>query len=282
MPNDFVTRRLPSAYSRLRISAACAHLMRAVAISSLLAGMSTAALPADMPLKAKAPAVPAFSWTGCYVGVNAGGGSSGSNFATSVGAGTHLTDPGDLATVGASGTGSANGSSFIGGGQLGCNLQSGSFVFGVEGDGDYFRTSPTFTATGTLSTKDTFAITDAVTTDWLATMRPRFGIVSDRTLIFLTGGAAFTRATRAQSYTDTLGAAGSSSMSSSLVGWTAGAGVEYAWSDHWSIKAEYLFASFSSKSFLTGVVDTVGGTNLLHGAADLTIQTARAGLNYKF
>jgi outer membrane immunogenic protein len=168
------------------------------------------------------------------------------------------------------------------GGQLGCNLQSGLFAFGVEGDVDYFRTSPNVTTTGTLSTGDTFAITNALTTHGLATVRSRFGIVSDRTLIFLTGGAAFTRATLAQSYADTLGAAGSSSMSTSWIGWTAGAGVEYAWTDHWSIKGEYLFASFPSKTFLTGIADPAGGTNLLHGAADLTIQAVRLGLNYKF
>jgi outer membrane immunogenic protein len=282
MPDDIVTRRLPPAYCRSRILARNAVLAPTLAISSLFAITSTAVLAADMPLKAKAPAARAFSWTGCYVGVNAGGGSSGSNLTTSVDPGTHLTDPGDLATVGASGSNSINDSSFMGGGQLGCNLQSGSFVFGVEGDVDYFHTSPNVMTTGTLSTGDTFALTNAVTTNWLATVRPRFGIVSDRTLIYLTGGAAFTHVSFAQSYVDTLGGAGSSSTSTSLVGWTAGAGVEYAWSDHWSIKGEYLFASFPSKGFLTGIIDPNGGANLLHGAADLTIQSARLGLNYKF
>jgi len=284
MPSDIFIRRVsPShACSRPKVWYAC--LTPTIAMASLLTAASTAVLAADMPLKAplKAPAAQAYSWTGCYVGVNAGGAASGTNFSTRVDAGTHLTDPGDLAAVGASGTDSTNDSSFIGGGQLGCNLQSGSLVFGVEGDADYFHTSPNVTTTGTLSTEDTFAITNAMTTNWLATVRPRFGIVSNRTLIFLTGGAAFTRATLAQGYTDTLGAAGSSSMSSSLIGWTAGAGVEYAWSDHWSIKADYLFASFPSKSFQTGIVDPAGGTNLLHGAANLTVQTARLGLNYKF
>jgi outer membrane immunogenic protein len=239
---------------------------------------------ADLALKTKAPApaARAFNWTGCYVGVNAGGGASGSNFTTTVDSGTHLTDPGDLAAVSASGSNSINDSSFMGGGQLGCSLQTGSLVFGIEGDADYFRTSPNVTTTGTLSTGETYAVTNTVTTNGFATLRPRFGIASDRTFVFLTGGAAFTRATFTQGYTDTSGGAGSSSMSTSLVGWTAGAGVEYAWTDHWSLKGEYLFASFPTKSFVTGIADAAGGTNLLHGAADLTIQSARLGVNYKF
>jgi outer membrane immunogenic protein len=282
MLNDVVTRRLPPACYRPQNRASYAHLAPTIALVWLLTVSSAAVWAADMPLTSKAAVARPFSWTGCYIGVNAGGGAGGSNFTTSVGPGTHLTDPGDLAAVSASGTDSINDSGFMGGGQLGCNFQTGSFAFGLEGDVDYFRTSPNVTTTGTLSTGDTFAITNAVVTNGLATLRPRFGIVSDRTLIFLTGGAAFTRATFAHSYVDTLGAAGSSSMSSSLIGWTAGAGVEYAWSDHWSIKGEYLFASLPSKGFPTGIVDPAGGTNLLHSAADLAVQTARLGLNYKF
>jgi outer membrane immunogenic protein len=282
MLNDIVSRRLPPAYYRAQNHASYAHLAPSIALVSLLTVSSAAVWAADMPLKANVPVARPFSWTGCYIGVNAGGGASGSNFTTSVGAGTHLTDPGDLAAVSASGTDSINDSSFMGGGQLGCNFQTGLFAFGVEGDVDYFRTSPNVTTTGTLSTGDTFAITNAVTTNGLATLRPRFGIVSDRTFIFLTGGVAFTRATFTQSYSDTLGGAGSSSTTTSLTGWTAGAGVEYAWTDHWSIKGEYLFASFPSKGFLTTIVDPAGATNLVHGAADLTIQSVRLGLNYKF
>jgi outer membrane immunogenic protein len=281
MTNRIVTRRLPPAYCRARIPDWSVVLVPAVATASLLVATS-AASAADLALKAKAPAARAFNWTGCYAGVNAGGGASGSNFTTTVDSGTHLTDPGDLAAVSASGSNSINDSSFMGGGQLGCSLQTGSLVFGIEGDADYFRTSPNVTTTGTLSTGETYAVTNTVTTNGFATLRPRFGIASDRTFVFLTGGAAFTRATFTQGYTDTSGGAGSSSMSTSLVGWTAGAGVEYAWTDHWSLKGEYLFASFPTKSFVTGIADAAGGTNLLHGAADLTIQSARLGVNYKF
>jgi outer membrane immunogenic protein len=102
----------------------------AIAMASLLAITSTAVLAADMPVKA--PAAPAHNWTGCYVGVNGSGAASGSNFTGRVDPGSHLIDPGDLAAVGAAGTGSANQGGFVAGGQVGCNLQTGTLAFGVE------------------------------------------------------------------------------------------------------------------------------------------------------
>ena len=77
-------------------------------------------------------------------------------------------------------------------------------------------------------------------------------------------------------------AAGTATASRSLVGWTAGAGWEYAFADHWTVKAEYLFASFPTTS-ATGLITGPGGTsNTLHGSTDLVIQLVRAGVNFKF
>ena len=248
----------------------------------IFAGAATAA---DMPVKAAAAApTPAFNWTGCYVGINGGAAASGSSFTSTVNPGTHLTDPADLATVSAFGSGSANDLGFIGGGQAGCNLQTGTFVVGIEGDWDYFGSNPTFNnPNGTLTTGDTVSITQSLKTNSLATIRPRLGIVSDRTLIYVTGGAAFAKVSYTQSYADTLNnAVGASTSPTTLVGWTIGAGWEWAWTDHVTVKTEYLFAKFPTTSALGGILDNVGGTNVLHGSADLAIQTARLGLNYRF
>ncbi len=242
-----------------------------------------AAMAADMPMKAAA-AAPVFHWTGCYVGINGGGAASGSDFTSRVDPGTHLVDPADLATVNAFGTGSANDLGFIGGGQVGCNFQTGAFVAGIEGDWDYFGSKPTFNnPNGTLTTGDTVSITQSLKTSSLATIRPRLGIVSDRTLIYVTGGAAFAKVSYTQNYADTLNnAVGTATGSTTLVGWTVGAGWEWAWTDHVTVKTEYLFARFPTTNALGGILDTAGGANVLHGSSDLTIQTARLGLNYRF
>jgi opacity protein-like surface antigen len=47
-------------------------------------------------------------------------------------------------------------------------------------------------------------------------------------------------------------------------------------------KLEYLFASFPTRNAAGAIADSTGGTNPLHGSADLAIQTVRAGVNFKF
>jgi outer membrane immunogenic protein len=256
-------------------------------MSAALPGLALALVPfatataADLPTKA--PSAPAFSWTGCYIGINAGGGASGSNFTTGVDNGTHLT-PDDAATVSALGTGSGNDSNFLGGGQAGCNWQSGTLVYGFEADADYFKSNATFlNGTGTLSTGDTFAVAQSLTTNYLATLRPRLGVAADRSLFYVTGGAAFTRVSYVQTYADTLNSGtGTATGTNSLIGWTVGGGWEYAWTDHFTTNVEYLFAEFPTTNGVGRIVDTAGGANVLHGSADLVIQTVRLGLNYKF
>lgn len=256
------------------------HLCASFSAAALFV-IAQAATAADLPVKA--PPATAYNWSGCYVGVNAGGAASGSNITSRVDPGSHLTDPTDLATAGAVGTGSANDSNVIAGGQAGCNFQVASYVFGAEGDWDYFHSNPKFAdPNGTLSTGDTVTVAQSLKTNSLATIRPRFGIVSERTLLYVTGGAAFADVSYTQSYFDTIPGTGAASASKTLIGWTAGAGWEWAWTGNWSVKAEYLFAKFPAITALGAITDKAGGTNALHGSADLAIQTVRLGLNYKF
>jgi outer membrane immunogenic protein len=269
------------------------NLMPAVLGATLVFTLPlTAASAADLPTKAAAaPAPSTYNWGGCYLGLNAGVGGSGSNFTSSVGAGSHLSDA-DAASAGANGTGSNNATGFAGGGQAGCNWQSGTIVFGLEGDFDYLHSNPQFiNGTNTLSDGVTpFTVSQSLTTDFFATVRPRIGIAADRNLAYLTGGAAFSHVSYTQNYGDipsggavTSPGSGAVTGSKSLVGWTAGAGWEHAWADHWTFKIEYLYASFSGGIGVSGAItDTAGGANPLHGSADLTVQTLRAGVNYKF
>src|ERR1700757_4316599 len=106
-----------------------------VAIVALMALGTAAAQAADLPTRKEAPAPvfvpPPFTWTGFYVGLNAGGiWSSGSRSATLF-APAAFPFPVTADFPGGLGNGSAG---FIGGGQAGYNWQTGAFVFGVETD----------------------------------------------------------------------------------------------------------------------------------------------------
>ncbi len=271
MTNTLMTGRL----SANRIIPA----VRLFAAAIALAVGATAAMAADMPLKAAQ--APIYQWSGCYVGINGGGGASASNFSTNVGTGTYLTGT-DPATVDLDGGGSANDTRAIGGGQVGCNWQTNTVVFGLEGDFDYFHSNANFyNNTDTLAAGTAFTVGQSLTTNYLATVRPRIGIAADRNLAYITGGVAFTDASYTETYSDAAGGFGSASASKFLTGWTAGAGWEYAWTDHWTIKFEYLFASFPTTS-ASGLITGPGGSNPLSGSGDLVIQTARAGVNFKF
>ena len=269
-----------------RTSLLARRLILAAAVfagSLVLAFGSTTAGAADLALKA--PEAPAYQWSGCYVGLNFGDGSSGTNFSSSVAAGTHLLGA-DPAVVAASGGGGANGDRPLGGGQAGCNWQNGTLVLGLEGDLDYFHSNPGFSNnTNTLSDGVTpFTISQSLTTDYLATIRPRIGVAADRNLAYITGGVAFTRISYTESYTDgaTPPGAGTATASRSLVGWTAGAGWEYALNDHWTVRAEYLYAAFPKTSALGAITDAAGSSNALGRSSDVTIQLLRAGVNFKF
>ena len=254
-----------------------------VTTTMALACGSRAAIAADMPLKAAE--APAYRWSGCYAGINLGGGASGTNFTSTVDPGTHLLGA-DPALVAADGSGGVNADGLLAGGQAGCNWQTGTFVAGLEGDFDYFHSHPNFSNnTNTLSDGVTpFTISQSLTTDFLATVRPRIGIAADRNLVYITGGAAFTRVSYAESYVDGAAPSGAGTATASryLAGWTAGAGWEYAFAANRTVRAEYLYAAFPKTSALGAITDAGGGTNTLHGSSDLAIQLVRASVNFKF
>ena len=157
---------------------------------------------------------------------------------------------------------------------------------GIEGDFDYFHSNSSFfNDTNTLPVLGLpFGIGQQLTTNYLATVRPRIGIAADRNFGYITGGVAFTKANYTESYADanTPPATGAAAGSRSLTGWTAGAGWEYAWTDHWLLRVEYLYASFSTTSALGTITEPGTGTNVLHGSSDLVIQVIRAAANFKF
>ena len=117
--------------------------LRGVAVVALMAVGTVAAQAADLPTRKEAPAPvfvpPAFTWTGFYVGVNAGGVWSNGGTSTTVSAnGFPIGTISGVATLWPTffrvATSAAARPRFIGGGQAGYNWQTGAFVFGVETD----------------------------------------------------------------------------------------------------------------------------------------------------
>jgi outer membrane immunogenic protein len=202
--------------------------MKKILLSSVaLLGLATGALAADLPSRrAPAPmiaAVPVFTWTGFYVGVNAGYGWNDSG-------------DGDLVFEGATIVGdSDDDGGFIGGGQIGYNYQIGSFVVGLEGDIQYADFGGVNYDFGPLG------IYENDNDDWFGTVRARAGVAFDRALIYATGGFAFT---------------------DNRNGWTVGGGVEYAFTNNLSAKIEGLYVNLEEDDFTyAGTTFSTGETD---------------------
>jgi outer membrane immunogenic protein len=232
---------------------------------------------------------PPKTWTGFYVGVNAGVAWTDSDFGLDLDPGTNpIHSPGYAAVVVAAGPGSANDTVFTGGGQIGFNFQSGGLVFGLEGDFNSLRAGNSRRITGIDITQPTYPFTHAesATTDWLATIRPRIGFLADpSTFIYVTGGLALTEIKYTYAYREPKdGVTADASGSEIKAGWTVGGGGEWAIDGHWSLKAEYLYAEFDdvTESARLFYAPNPSGNSVINTSADLTVQTARAGLNYRF
>lgn len=140
-------------------------------------------------------------------------------------------------------------SGIAGGGQLGYNWQLGQFVFGLETD---IQAS---------AADDTFA-PYKFSNPWFGTLRARIGYAINNVMLYGTGGLA---------YGELKGEFFGLEEDKTLVGWTAGAGIEYGFTQNWSAKLEYLYMDLASRTYsITGV------DNGLHSSF------LRLGVNYHF
>jgi outer membrane immunogenic protein len=117
--------------------------------------------------------------------------------------------------------------------------------------------------------------------DWLASARARLGyLVTPNVMAYATGGAAWARIDYAASSTDTVAYFANAALSRTATGYTAGGGLEWAMTDNWSVRAEYLYYRFTGGP---AVVAPAGG--LLPSGfswSNPTVSVARAGVSYKF
>jgi outer membrane immunogenic protein len=172
--------------------------------------------------------------------------------------------------------------SFIGGVQAGYNWQAGPVVLGIETDFNSLRLRPSQgPATFPFGSPGTFTVTQNVDTTWLFTARPRLGFASNNVMIYATGGVAITDVSYSETIIDNVtgNASDRASFSKTKTGWTAGGGIEFAFADNWSARAEYLHAEFGGGAVSTA--NNVGEINV-HGFSKLSVDMARAALNYRF
>jgi opacity protein-like surface antigen len=223
-----------------------------IAAVVLLAGSSAHAADTAGPVKA-ARLARSYSWTGFYVGGHIGAGFSYRDWTLREGA---TAEAGDVAMLG---------------GQIGYNYQIGRWVVGVEGDA----------AWGNL--KDESVCPDGVNAcwtrqNWLATVTGRVGYAFDQALFYLKGGAAFTHAeyfktTPIPSGLDERGGGRRD-------GWTAGAGMEYALWNNWTMRLEYDYLDFGTRTF--ALDNIAAGTFVENVTVRQKAHEVKLGVNYLF
>lgn len=225
------------------------YLLSGVAALGLVA-FAGAASAADLPARkgpVLAPVVyaPAFTWTGFYIGGNAGY-AWGNIDTTTFGVLPTLEDP----------------EGFVGGGQIGYNYQVGQIVFGVEADFQGADLKATV--------RDGLGNSASNEINYFGTVRGRIGYAIDRFLPYVTGGFAYANV-KSQFATPLA----SVSNDNTQYGYTIGAGLEYAFTNNLTAKLEYLYVDLERESVRT----PFGAANIKVGT-DFSV--VRAGLNYKF
>ncbi|HUI21195.1 MAG TPA: carbohydrate porin [Methylocella sp.] len=238
------------------------------------AGLWVPAFAADLPA---APS-PVFTWTGVYLGANVGGWFGPNNpkyealgFSSP---GFDLVPNGGGTNVGATG-----------GFQAGYNYQMGSFVPGFEADFDYLGNcrGGTFTAPPAYALFGTHSYSLSGGCSYYAgTLRGRLGFAFDRILVYGTGGIAYGGNRNPGSVTFNSIAPGNyfeaGASAAARTKYVFGAGVEYALSDHWFARAEYLYENLGriDQFFLNGAGQIYDSSQFNQN------HIFRLGLDYRF
>jgi outer membrane immunogenic protein len=259
------------------------NFIKKVVIAGLAVGAFIVPAAADMPYTNAPPPIPDYSWTGCYVGANIGYAWGNSNVTyTQTGAFLTAANPANVAFSNSLGSPNISMNGLAGGGQIGCNYQIARFVFGLEGDGESVGLSGIAGASGTLPVGGSPASSSTlVSSHALFTLRPRAGFAVDRTLFYVTGGYAAGILDYSETFTHlATNSVEAGTVSSTRSGWSVGAGIEYAMTNNWTIKGEYLYVNLGSVSFATA--NNLFPTFTSANNATLKENVVRLGLNYKF
>ena len=239
-------------------------------------GLVGVAPAADLgPVPVRPIFMPAFNWSGCYLGGYVGGAWTAETVrATDVSGYNGF--PFDAWVYNTS-------SSILGGGTAGCNWQGiGSpLVLGAEGELGYLK----MTGSGV----DPFDVFSSIQSsvrvgDWYGMVTGRAGYAWDRVMLYVKGGVAFVEV-RATVTDPVINPGFVAQKSETKATWTLGGGLEWAFANNWSVKAEYMFIGLDNEmacGSTAGIPSLVAPgqycfTHQLDG-----IHTAKIGVNYLF
>jgi outer membrane immunogenic protein len=233
--------------------------MKKLALAAcFLMSVSGSGLAADLaaaPVEPIAPVYVPYNWTGFYAGVQAGyqfGKVSGPyQNAARTDSGPYSFDP-DSGLIG---------------GYAGYNYQYNSIVLGIEGDGNAVVGSKTTDHDIYLGVP--YVVRAEQT--WSANARLRLGYAIDRFLPYVAGGVAFGNIKTDYTYPGVPFI----SETTSRVGWTIGAGLEYAFTDNVIARIEYRYTDLGKKSFTSLPADTYDDVKYYSNSV-------LAGVSYKF
>ncbi|MFB9267925.1 outer membrane protein [Bradyrhizobium erythrophlei] len=234
-----------------------------VTASLIALGATAPALAADLAARPYTKAPPmiqaAYDWSGFYIGINGGWGSSRNSW-----------DSVAPFLVGPEGSHDATGGTI--GGQVGYRWQAGTWVFGLEAQGNWAdlkgsNTSTLFPGFVNTSQIDAFGL-----------FTGQIGYAANNALFYLKGGAAVT------SNKNRINAVATNALfaranDDTVWGGTVGVGLEYAFAPNWSVGVEYdhLFMQDRTVNFTSPAGVTVASDRIRQ---DVDLVTVR--LNYKF
>jgi outer membrane immunogenic protein len=243
-------------------------LLGTVALFAL--GMAAPASAADLAARpyTKAPPIAApmmYDWSGFYIGANGGYGWA-----------RQCLDVTQVGFVNVFSEGCNDKGGGVVGGQIGYRWQAGSWVFGLEAQGDWanLRTERVFVNTPFLNTTNTWKST----IDGLGLFTGQVGYAWNNSLLYVKGGAAV--ASQRFDIFNTATGIGLLQADRTRWGGTVGVGWEYGFSPNWTagIEYDYLFRESDSRTVLTPGLNVASIT--ANTRSDISMITGR--ISYKF
>jgi outer membrane immunogenic protein len=237
-------------------------------IGAVAVGLSAPASAADLAARPYVKAPPAFSavydWSGFYIGINGGGGSSRNCWDfISPGTGNRIAEGCHDATGGTVG------------GQIGYRWQSAAWVFGIEGQGNWadFTGDNTSTVFRAVGTRDRSKI------DAFGLITGQVGYAWNNVLFYVKGGGAVV----GDNYRGIDLATGIELDRANETRWggTVGAGLEFGFAPNWSVGIEYdhIFLGDRNITFTSsGIAGAVTRTE--HVSQDVDMGLVR--VNYRW